>query len=244
MKCPNCHHEILEGSKYCQYCGAEIADNEQTIETESTVVDIEDKKAAQNAVLFGSLSVFASIFFEGFVYYIAIVFGFFAFVYGFRIRTKLLNKAILAMTLGFLGIFLSVLFLIKTQKVINIVNQIDDKCQEKFAIALPTSPDQYLINDNLLPSYPFKANKYHYVLSQEDIESILAARDDWEQLPLPEYFTDYFEEAIFNFNQGKYLIYDNLSSSLSMPDSLNDYDLIVIIIDTENSEISIYEFWK
>ena len=86
MKCPNCHHEILEGSKYCQYCGAEIADNEQTIETESTVVDIEDKKAAQNAVLFGSLSVFASIFFEGFVYYIAIVLVFLPLFTGFKLN--------------------------------------------------------------------------------------------------------------------------------------------------------------
>jgi hypothetical protein len=249
MKCRNCEREIQDDVRFCPHCGKQ---NESSIAEVDIIkahtwhpVEKNKTNMVTNALVCGSISVAVSFFLGSFFPIIGIVLGFIAVYYGLKtIKSPSVKKAVLGTTLGFLGIVFGGIYLATVGIQTRTINNLNEKYQEKFNLVLPDkSPDSYVINNNLVPRYSFHVNEFHYTLSEQEMEKFLFSEVPWENLPLNHQLSSKFIELEFNAHSGFYFCYDNELESYILPNLNKEYDIVIIVLDTNKGKLSIYEIW-
>ncbi|MDD3999712.1 MAG: zinc ribbon domain-containing protein [Bacilli bacterium] len=254
MKCRYCNKDISENVNFCIYCGEA---NDKTLDqkiddnliSSNSWTPPKNNNAVNNSLITGVIALFFGFFIGNFFGLVAIVLGVFAIIYGVKgIKAGAVKKSVLGATFGFLGILFGIIFLIKIGIQTRIILTLDEKYEEKFNLMLPSDrPDAYVLNDNLLPRYSFNVNEFHYNLESEELETLASdlysSNTGWIWYPMNPYLSTHFSELELKTNEGLYFYYDNKLESTVVKELDDDYDIVIIIIDSQSNKLSIYEIW-
>jgi len=252
MKCIFCNQEIDENAKFCPYCGKQIPATDEAVEIKYKG----DPTKANLSIGLGLTSIVIAYFFSlSFYVIIAFICGIFALIYGIKSFDSVKRgRAQWGAVFGAVSVFLSVIFLafllnqsLKAQKSASFyANElhIDYFPDEK--------PQIYHIHSDIFRLYNVNVNYYFYSLEDEkadDLTNDITEDIWWLSLPFSEDQLAFLEnvdgeEKLISFPaEGYFLSYDKKHETYTFPTE-DEYHFILIIFDTDNNKINIYEFWS
>lgn len=246
MKCNHCGQEIQDNSKFCPFCGVEQSEQEVIQENTKSWQRLEKNNTVNIALICGSLSLFFSLIIGGLISVAGLLLAPICLYFSIRnFKPALLKKAVLGLAFGVLGIIFGIINLINIRIAWKAIEEMENECQEKIEITISDAElGSFLLHNNPLSPQSYHVNQYQYRLTEAKRDELIQQRSDWQHLPLPTVFRNAFTDVNLNFSGGSYLFYDNITNTVAMPEVEDDYDFMLVIIDTQNNKLYIYEFWK
>jgi len=258
MKCNNCNQEISGKANFCPKCGSALILEPEIIEAVS--VDEKSQKAlvnpafANTCIGFGITGLAIAMIISGSpLIFIAGVFGVLAIINGVKsFKVQQSRKATWGTIFGTVAVFLAVVFLVFNITYIIKANKAPRVYSKELNLNIPNKvPEDYYQHSNVFSAYGFKVNYYYISLDHKEASAFTDEIEDdarWRILPFTVVekvrLRNITDEDFFDFTvNGYFICYNRNNGSYSIPVSDEDYDCILVIYDSENKKIIIYEIW-
>jgi len=178
MKCNQCGQAIPESSKFCASCGSE----QVTISVDTnanTWQRTEKYNTVNTALICSSLSLFFSLILGGYLNWVAILLAPISAYFSIINFKASMKKAVLALSFGILGLLFAIINLINMKNAWKTLEELEVKCQEKLEITIADAQlNSFFLNNDLALQQPYKANEYHYSLTEAKVEELVNQRND------------------------------------------------------------------
>ena len=260
MKCNNCNQEINRKANFCPNCGGALTIELEAIETVG--IDEKSEKVLVNptytktSIGFGIAGLVIALFFMGSILvFVAGVFGVFAIINGIKsFKIQQSRKANWGTIFGSVAVFLTIIFLVFNITYIIKANKAALVYSKELNVNIPYEiPKEYYQHSNTFAKYTFKANYYYISLDDEEASAFIDEIEEdarWRALPftvtekvrlqnLTNRKADFFDFSI----NGYFICYNRRNGTYSIPVKDENYNCVLMIYDSQNKIIIIYEMW-